>query len=286
MTEGVRTSGWRWARRVAVAAAAAAFTLHRRLRRPPAPRPAPPPDAGSREAPFHRLVSNLAHAPALGERSHLEVLGAMASVAHAADHETLGHSFRVARYAVALARRLGVGGEMLTALEWGALLHDVGKLGIPPEILHKEGPLSDREMAMVRQHPRHGYRLLRRLAFLGPALDVVLSHHERWDGCGYPNRLAGERIPLPARIFAAADTYDAITSDRPYRPARGHDEAVAELRRVSGTQLDPRVVEAFAAIPHAELERLQNIAEPALPPGGAVATPAAAREAPARASRR
>jgi putative nucleotidyltransferase with HDIG domain len=226
--------------------------------------PAPEPD-GTGSTPFHRLVSTLADSPPLTDRSHLEVLGAMASAAHAGDHETLGHSFRVARYAVALARRLGLTGEILTALEWGALLHDVGKLAVPSHILHKVGPLTDGELEVMRQHPRHGYQMLAKLVFLGPALDVVLSHHERWDGGGYPNGLAGERIPLAARIFAAVDTYDAITSDRPYRAARRHAEAVLELRRVAGTQLDPRVVDAFALIPAEELERLQNIAVPTLP---------------------
>lgn len=185
-------------------------------------------------------------------------LGRMVAAAYARDAHTLAHSFRGARYAVALARRLEVDEHVVAAIEWGALLHDVGKVAVPAEILHKAGPLSAEEEAVMRRHPRHGYHLVRDLVFLGPALDVVLSHHERWDGDGYPNGLSGESIPLAARIFAVADTYDAITSDRPYRPARGHRQAVAELRRVAGTQLDPRLVDAFLGFPEALLAELRD----------------------------
>lgn len=189
-------------------------------------------------------------------------VGRMVAAAHAGDAHTLHHSFRGARYAVALARRLDIDDHFVAAVEWGALLHDVGKVTVPAEILHKPGPLSGEEEMVMRCHPRIGYQFVRDLVFLGPALDVVLSHHERWDGAGYPNGLAGEAIPLAARIFAVADTYDAITSDRPYRPARSHRQAVAELARVAGTQLDPRLVDAFLALPEAELADLRDQAPP------------------------
>jgi putative nucleotidyltransferase with HDIG domain len=211
------------------------------------------------EETFRTLVSSVGVSQSDQERSYIEVIGAMVATAHARDHETIGHSFRVARYAVTLAERMRLGGEILTAIEWGALLHDVGKIAVPEQVLRKTGPLTDDEMEVMREHPRRGYQMLRGLLFLGTALDVVLSHHERWDGRGYPNGLAGEQIPLSARIFAVVDTYDAITSDRPYRPARGHAEAVDELRRVSGSQLDPRVVDAFLAIPENELADLRDL---------------------------
>ena len=225
--------------------------------------------------PFRRLVSTLEASGAVPETPLDVVEAIISSSTRSRDHETIGHSCRVARLAVALAERIGLRGETLTAIEWGALLHDVGKTIIPREVLDKPGPLSADEMTVIRQHPRQGYQMLKHLVFLGPALDIVLSHHERWDGRGYPNGLAGERIPLPARVFAVVDTYDAITSDRPYRAARGHDEATAELRRVAGTQLDPRVVERFLEIPEADVRRLRVRSL------GAAADPApAADEAP------
>lgn len=211
------------------------------------------------EETFRSLVSSFPTEQGDRERSYMEVIGAMVATAHARDHETIGHSFRVARYAVALARRVGINEETLSAVEWGALLHDVGKIGVPERVLRKRGPLTEPEMAVMREHPRRGYQMLKGLLFLGTGLDIVLSHHERWDGTGYPNGLSGERIPLSARIFSVVDTYDAITSDRPYRAARSHREAAAELRRVSGSQLDPEVVERFLEIPEQELADLQDL---------------------------
>jgi putative nucleotidyltransferase with HDIG domain len=221
-----------------------------------------PPAFAFYEETFRTLVASLELSQSEQERSYIEVIGAMVATAHARDHETIGHSFRVARYATALAQRMGIGGETLTAIEWGALLHDVGKIAVPERVLRKTGPLSDDERRQMELHPRRGYQMLKSLLFLGTALDVVLSHHERWDGRGYPNGLGAEEIPLSARIFAVVDSYDAITSDRPYRPARSHDEASAELLRVAGSQLDPRVVDHFLAIPQEELERLRDLSQP------------------------
>ena len=257
-----------WWLLVLVPLAAAAFMLVRREGRRATPRrgargaadalPALPLDEES----FRDLVAALDLSHSEQERSYIDVIGAMVATAHARDHETIGHSFRVARYSVALARLMGMSEETLTAVEWGALLHDVGKVSVPEDVLRKSGPLTDEEQRVMQEHPRRGYQMLKNLLFLGTGLDVVLSHHERWDGRGYPNGLAGEQIPLSARIFAVADTYDAITSDRPYRAARGHAEAVAELDRVAGSQHDPRVVEAFLAIPEATLARLRDLTRP------------------------
>jgi putative nucleotidyltransferase with HDIG domain len=212
------------------------------------------------EKTFRQLLVSLEESQRARERSYVEAVGAVVTAADARDHETTGHSFRVAHYAVALARNMGVKGGQLKAIEWGALLHDVGKMVVPDEILRKSGPLTDDEWHIMRQHPNWGFDMLAEVGFLQqPALEIVYSHHERWDGKGYPRGLSAEDIPLAARIFAAVDTYDAITSDRPYRRAHSHQAAIAELQRVSGQQLDPRVVEAFSRIPEVELRRLREL---------------------------
>lgn len=195
------------------------------------------------------------------ERSYVEAIGAVVAAIDARDHETTGHSFRVAHYALALARNLNVEAEELRALEWGSLLHDVGKIAVPDAILRKTGRLTEDEWHVMRQHPSWGFEMLADVKFLEPALGIVYSHHERWDGGGYPRGLRGEDIPLAARIFAVVDTYDSITSDRPYRRARGHGEAITELCRVAGTQLDPDVVEGFMRLPEVELRRLRERSE-------------------------
>jgi putative nucleotidyltransferase with HDIG domain len=212
------------------------------------------------EETFRALTVSLEESRKAKERSYVEAVGAVVTAADARDHETTGHSFRVALYAVSLAKAMGFHGEDLKAIEWGALLHDVGKMVVPDEILRKVGPLTDSEWRIMKQHPNWGFDMLAEASFLQPwALEIVYSHHERWDGKGYPRGLAGENIPMSARIFAVVDTYDAITSDRPYRRARGHQVAVAELQRVAGQQLDPAVVEVFAKLPEVELRRLREL---------------------------
>ncbi|HYO13644.1 MAG TPA: HD domain-containing phosphohydrolase [Thermoanaerobaculia bacterium] len=212
------------------------------------------------EETFRSLAVSLEESRNARERSYVEAVGAIVTAADARDHETTGHSFRVALYAVALAKAMGIHGEALKAIEWGALLHDVGKMVVPDEILRKVGPLTEEEWHIMKQHPTWGFDMLAEVSFLQPAsLEVIYSHHERWDGCGYPRGIAGEAIPLAARIFSVVDTYDAITSDRPYRRARTHQVAVAELQRVSGQQLDPRAVEAFRQVPEVELRRLREL---------------------------
>src|SRR4029077_5139759 len=183
------------------------------------------------EKTFRALLVSLKESQRARERSYVEAVGAVVTAADARDHETTGHSFRVALYAVALAKAMGLHGEPLKAIEWGALLHDVGKMVVPDEILRKMGPLTDEEWHIMKQHPTWGFDMLAEVSFLQPAaLDIIYSHHERWDGQGYPRGIAGEAVPLSARIFAVVDTYDAITSDRPYRRARSHQAAVSELQ--------------------------------------------------------
>jgi len=212
------------------------------------------------EETFRGLTISLEESQRARERSYVEAVGAVVTAADARDHETSGHSFRVALYAVALAKAMGIRGEELKAIEWGALLHDVGKMVVPDEILRKVGPLTEGEWHIMKQHANWGFDMLAEVSFLQPAvLDIIYSHHERWDGQGYPRGLAGESIPLSARIFAVVDTYDAITSDRPYRRARGYQAAVNELQRVAGDQLDPTVVEVFCEITEVELRRLRDL---------------------------
>ncbi|MGI8927177.1 MAG: HD-GYP domain-containing protein [Tepidiformaceae bacterium] len=164
------------------------------------------------------------------------------------DQETRGHSTRVATHAVDLSKMLGVNDPAeLDMFYRGALMHDVGKIGVPDAILRKPGKLTEEEWVFMRKHPALGYRILAQVPYLRPAAHVVLAHHERWDGDGYPRRLKGEDIPLGARVFSLCDTYDAILSDRPYRKGQSPDAAFAEILRCAGTQFDPKVVEAFEA---------------------------------------
>ena len=173
------------------------------------------------------------------------------------DAETQWHSRRVSLYARRLASQVGVTEPDLTVIEHGALLHDIGKIGIRDHVLLKPGPLSADEWVEMRKHPELGWALLQRVDYLRAASDVVLQHQERWDGTGYPARLRGEDIVEGARIFHVVDTLDAITSERPYRKAKPFAAARAEIVRCSGTQFDPRVVEAFLSIPQDEWERIR-----------------------------
>jgi len=165
------------------------------------------------------------------------------------DQETKGHSVRVAHHAMDIAKLLGIKDEEeLLTIYRGALMHDVGKIGVPDAILLKPDRLTEEEWEFMRRHPAMGYRILAQVPYLRPAAKIVLAHHERWDGKGYPRGLAGEAIPLGARIFAVCDTYDAIISDRPYRRGQSPEAALAEILRCAGTQFDPEVVEAFEAL--------------------------------------
>ncbi len=177
------------------------------------------------------------------------------------DSETQWHSRRVSLYARRLAQQLGVAEPELTVIEHGALLHDIGKIGIRDEVLLKPGPLSPSEWTLMKRHPELGWKLLQRVDYLRPAADIVLQHQEKWDGTGYPGGLAGERIVIGARVFHVVDTLDAITSDRPYRKARPFADARAELIRCRGSQFDPRAVDAFLAVPAEEWERIRTDVE-------------------------
>jgi putative nucleotidyltransferase with HDIG domain len=180
-------------------------------------------------------------------RTYDGTLEALVSALDARDRETKGHSLRVARYMMEIAYHLGVppGTEDWVNMQRGGLLHDIGKIGVSDSILHKPGPLTDEEWVDMRRHPQIGYDMIHEIGFLSGAATIVLAHHERFDGKGYPRGLAGEEIPLGARIFVLADTFDAMTSDRPYRRALPPEVAREEIIRCSGTQFDPRCVQAF-----------------------------------------
>jgi PAS domain S-box-containing protein len=162
--------------------------------------------------------------------------------------ETAGHSLRVVDLTVRLAAAMGIEEEELVHIRRGALLHDIGKMGLPDSILLKPGKLTEEEWVIMRQHPRYAYKLLSVVHYLKPALVIPFFHHERWDGSGYPHGLQGENIPLSARIFAVVDCWDALLSNRPYRPAWPEEEVFAYLRREAGKSFDPVVVDTFLAI--------------------------------------
>lgn len=179
-----------------------------------------------------------------------ETMRSLVSALQVRDDETEEHALRAAAFTERLAVELGISNpEELETIRWGALLHDVGKIGLPDAILHKAGPLSEDEWERVREHPWLGYHLVKDLDFLGEARRLILYHHCRFDGTGYPSELAGTEIPLPARIFAVADAFDAMISDRPYREAINYEAARAEIQQAAGSQLDPEVVAAFSRIP-------------------------------------
>jgi putative nucleotidyltransferase with HDIG domain len=161
------------------------------------------------------------------------------------DKETEGHTQRVTELAVRVAAQLGFNAAELVQVRRGALLHDIGKMGVRDSILLKPGSLTGEEWASMRKHPVYAYELLSPIAYLTPALDIPYCHHEKWDGTGYPRGLQGEQIPLAARLFAVIDVWDALRSDRPYRKAWPEAQVLAHIRSLSGTHFDPKVVEVF-----------------------------------------
>jgi HD-GYP domain-containing protein (c-di-GMP phosphodiesterase class II) len=174
------------------------------------------------------------------------------------DSETEGHSRRAVELTMELARKMGIQESQLAHIRRGALLHDIGKMGVPDSILLKNGPLSDNEWETVREHTTFAYKWLAPILYLQPALDIPYCHHEKWDGTGYPRGLKGEQIPLAARIFTVVDVWDALRSDRPYRDAWSREKALAYLREESGKQFDPQVVKYFIEL----LSELENTARP------------------------
>ncbi|MBS2021340.1 MAG: response regulator [Deltaproteobacteria bacterium] len=186
------------------------------------------------------------------------LLDGMVAVLDYRDTETQWHSRRVSRFTVRLAEQMGVTDlQKLKTIEMGALLHDIGKIGVRDAVLLKPGPLDPSEWVEMREHPRLGWALLQRIEFLRESSDIVLQHQERFDGSGYPSRLKGDQIVLGARLFAVADTFDAITSDRPYRKSQPYEIAVQEIQRVAGTQLDPAAVNAFCSVPAGDWLRIR-----------------------------
>jgi putative nucleotidyltransferase with HDIG domain len=182
------------------------------------------------------------------QQADMETLELLVAVLDARESETMHHSKRVSEMSVHLGRVIGLPAADLEVLRRGALLHDIGKLGLPDAILGKPGELTEEERAVVRRHPEIGYRILQSVSSLRPTAEIVLAHHACYDGSGYPVSWSGERIPLGARIFAVVDSFDAMASDRPYRRASSYEEIRQEIVRCSGTQFDPAVVAAFESV--------------------------------------
>lgn len=192
------------------------------------------------------------------EDAYRSTLKALTAALETRDSETHGHSERVVTYSLRLGREYGLSGEKMKALEFGSLLHDIGKIGVPDSILRKPAKLTDEEWVKMREHPSHGQQILRGIEFLEGAAKVVAQHHEKWDGSGYPSGIRENDIDVCARIFAVADAFDAMTSDRVYRRGKSYQDAAQELDDWSGRQFDPKVVEAFHRVPQedwAELHR-------------------------------
>ena len=192
------------------------------------------------------------------EHSYDITLEALGDALDLKDSETEGHSKRVTAYTIALARAMGISAAEIKIIARGAFLHDIGKMAIPDHILRKPAALSPEEQELMREHCSRGFNILCKIPFLKEAAEIVFAHQEHYDGTGYPNQLRGGEIPIGARIFAVADTLDAITSDRPYRKATSFDAAREEILRCSGTQFDPSVVEVFLKIPNELWQELRS----------------------------
>lgn len=192
------------------------------------------------------------------ERSYDITLEALGDALDLKDRETEGHSRRVTLFTIAIAQAMGLPREQITVIARGAFLHDIGKMAIPDNILNKPGKLEPQEMAIMKEHAYHGYQIVKKIPFLADAAEIVYSHQEWFNGEGYPRHLRGEEIPLGARIFSVADTFDAITSDRIYRPAQSYSAARAEISRFSGRQFDPEIVKVFLGMPDKVWEDLRK----------------------------
>jgi HD-GYP domain-containing protein (c-di-GMP phosphodiesterase class II) len=195
----------------------------------------------SRAAELERALRRL-------EESYLDMVKTLAFMVEAKDPSTRSHLERTHKYARVLARAIDAELADDHTLAYGFLLHDVGKIGVPEAILNKPGPLDHEEWLIMRTHPQIGVQIVAGVKSLGPAVEVIRSHHERWDGRGYPAGLHGEQIPLSARIFAVCDAFDAMTSDRPYRHAMPYEEALEEIMAGAGSQFDPAIAKAFVSI--------------------------------------
>jgi HD-GYP domain-containing protein (c-di-GMP phosphodiesterase class II) len=220
----------------------------------------------AREVEFGRYIAQLreavrkerAHADEVS-RSYVAAVRALTNAVEARDAYTGKHAERVTAYGLELARLVDPALAGDPEIEFGFLLHDVGKVGVPDAILHKPSGLTRREQGLMQRHPVLGWEIVRHMEFLhGSAQQIVRFHHERWDGDGYPDRLARSDIPLPARIFSVADTLDAITTDRPYRPAASLESARQEIAKEAGRQFDPEAVEALMQIPDNLLDHIRT----------------------------
>jgi putative nucleotidyltransferase with HDIG domain len=192
------------------------------------------------------------------ENAYRTTLQALTAALETRDAETHGHSERVVTFSLRLGHEYGLTTPQMKALEFGSLLHDIGKIGVPDAILRKPAKLTDEEWVRMREHPMHGQQILRGIKFLEGAAKVVAQHHEKWDGSGYPLGLKAEEIDICARIFSVADAFDAITSDRVYRQGRPYDVAAQELNEWVGRQFDPKVVEAFHRVPQEDWDELRR----------------------------
>ena len=191
------------------------------------------------------------------EKAWEAALQALVDSLDAREQETERHSLRVMRFTEMVARSFGVSADEIPDIARGALLHDIGKIGIPDGILLKPGGLSETEWVVMKQHAEIGWQILKGIDYLRPAAEIVHTHQERWDGAGYPQGLKGDQIPLGARLFAVVDAFDAIVSDRPYRRGRSVEAAREEIKRCAGTQFDPQAVDAFLRIPAEEWTRVR-----------------------------
>jgi putative nucleotidyltransferase with HDIG domain len=210
------------------------------------------------EAQVEARTNQLQKALAELERSYDITLEALGDALDLKDQETNGHSKRVTAYTIAIARAMGIPLHDIKMIARAAFLHDIGKMAVPDYILRKPGKLTDEEREIMQQHSERGYRMLRKIPFLAEAAEIVYAHQEKWDGTGYPRGLKGEEIPLAARIFAVADTLDAMRSDRPYRSAQSFEVARDEIIRFSGRQFDPEIVRVFLSMPQGIWESLRN----------------------------
>src|SRR5580765_234658 len=192
------------------------------------------------------------------ERSYDITLEALGDALDLKDRETEGHSRRVTLFTIAIAQALGMPREQIAVIARGAFLHDIGKMAIPDKILNKPGKLEPDEMLIMKEHAYHGYQIVKKIPFLADVAEIVYSHQEWFNGDGYPRHLKGEQIPLGARIFSVADTFDAITSDRPYRPRQTPQAARAEIEKFSGRQFDPEIVKVFLEMPDKIWDDLRN----------------------------
>jgi putative nucleotidyltransferase with HDIG domain len=193
------------------------------------------------------------------EAAYRSTLKALTAALETRDSETHGHSERVVSYSLRLGREYGLSSEQMKALEFGSLLHDIGKIGVPDSILRKPAKLTEEEWVRMREHPLHGQQILRGIEFLQGASRVVAQHHEKWDGTGYPLGLRNEDIDICARIFSVADAFDAITSDRVYRRGKPYEAAAQELDDWAGRQFDPKIVEAFHRVPKEDWDELHRL---------------------------